>query len=101
MKVWVLDHGCRYEGGDIDAVYTTEASGLKAAETYMAKRIAQTVEFSDIDSPCLTEFEKRPNELGHHYWIEHYKWAYKNPDGSFDWSDGDGSYLKLAWYELQ
>lgn len=101
MRIWILESGCRYEGGSVLGVFANEEAGLKAADVYMAERIAKTAEDPDPEDPRLTDFEKRPHELGHHYWIEHYRWAYKKDDGTFDWHDGTSEYLSLAWYELQ
>ena len=95
MRVWVLSHGCRYEGGSIDAVYATEEAGLKATEIYMQKEIASTAEISNPEDPCETYFEKRSRTDGGHYWLEHYRCHLG--DGM---SDFDHDYLSLQWYEL-
>ncbi len=100
-KVWVLSRGCRYEGGSVDAVYATEEAGLAAAEKYMAEDIARTARSSSPEDPCRTYFEKRPNDRGNHYWIEHYCWFWKQDDGTLKEQDGGSDYLSLAWYELQ
>jgi len=101
MKVWVLSHGTRCEGGSVDSVYATETTGVTAAEKYMAAEIARTAEYSSPEDPSRTYFEKRPNEHGHHYWIEHYCWSWKKDDGSIAEIDGGSEYLSLVWFELQ
>lgn len=97
MKVWILSHGCRYEGGGVDAIYSKEKDGLKAAEAKMQESIARTAELSTPENACKTFFKKRPLDNGHHYWIEHYCWKWDNGE----WAEADSDYMALTWYELQ
>jgi hypothetical protein len=98
MKVWVLERGCRYEGGYIVDLFSDEDAGLQFASSLMQECIIATQELSTEDDPCKTYFEKSNNTKrpGDHYWIEHYLW--KSGDR---WVDGDSDYVSLTWYELR
>ena len=97
MYVWVLEHGCRYEGGNVLSVHVSEESGLKAAQEYMEKSIAQTAELSEPDDPHETFFDRIVYSADCKYWVEHYRW--QTSPGV--WFDGDSDYLSLTRYEAK
>lgn len=97
MFVWILEHGCRYEGGSVLSVHASEASGLKATNEYMEKSIAQTAELSEPDDPRETFFESNLSNDDCKYWIEHYRWQ-TSPG---DWFDGDSDYLSLTRHKAE
>jgi hypothetical protein len=105
-KVWILEVGCRHEGGSVHGVFSNEADGIAAAIDYMEKDIARDVEIymdgeCTEEGPTITGFAYEECEDGNHLWNECFIWSYRDSDGKLCFSSGGFEYVSLKWYELQ
>lgn len=105
-KVWVLEIGCRHEGGHTEGVFATEEAGIAGAIAYMQKEIARDVEIytsgdSTEDGLVVNGYSYDDPLPGFHSWSEHYVWSYKDSDGVLRPSSGGFMYVKLIEHDLR
>lgn len=107
MKVWVLETGCRYEGGHVVAIFGSEEAGLAGALKYMQSEIDDDVRIytSDDWSPeeglTVNGFYCVDSKPGVHEWSEHFVFNTRSKDGKLWPFSGGSMYVTLREHDLQ
>lgn len=104
-KVWVLETGCRYEGGHVIAVFGSEEAGIAGAIAHMQKEVTRDVEIytSDDcseDGLVVNGFSYDDPTPGVHAWSEHFVWYERHEDGQLHPFSGGFEYVTLREYDL-